>query len=316
MRSWTFAYVGDMQPGSPRSYRFNPQWPANWQICREQLLELRPELLLVGGDLTRDGSIHRWELEEMKADLEGLPFPVYVIPGNMDTGNKHADRDGRRSTQPEQMSDVELNVTSDQLRQFSDLFGPLWWSFVHRNVRFSGCADMVINSGLPEEEDFWAWAEALPDEPGADHHVWLTHYPLFIEGPDEGNWDQTEAGRYFDWYFSIDLPGRDRLMALFRAKGVTLSIAGHIHCYKTFDHGGIRYVIAPSPAFPQFGDRWPDGDARRGFLRYDVDGTSLRETFVPLTRVSTAEGAYGPGGHPAPAARDYSLATGNGGERS
>ena len=50
--------------------------------------------MLVGGDVTRDGSIHRWELEEMRADFDGMAIPHHVIPGNMDTGNKHTDRQG------------------------------------------------------------------------------------------------------------------------------------------------------------------------------------------------------------------------------
>ena len=44
-----------------------------------------------------------------------------------------------------------------------------------------------------------------------------------------------------------------------------------------------------------------------GFLRFDVTGNGLRESLVPLKAVSTAEGGWGPGGHPKPELRDYSL---------
>ncbi|OGV62338.1 MAG: hypothetical protein A2498_01340 [Lentisphaerae bacterium RIFOXYC12_FULL_60_16] len=64
-----------MQPGSPRSYRYNPSLIRNWQEARQQIIECQPKLLLVGGDLTRDGSIHRYELEEMKANLDSLSAP-------------------------------------------------------------------------------------------------------------------------------------------------------------------------------------------------------------------------------------------------
>ena len=57
--SWTLVYAADMQPGSPRSYRFRPAFAENWQTAREQIGRLAPELLLIGGDLTRDGSVHR-----------------------------------------------------------------------------------------------------------------------------------------------------------------------------------------------------------------------------------------------------------------
>jgi hypothetical protein len=42
--------------------------------------------------------------------------------------------------------------------------------------------------------------------------------------------------------------------------------------------------------------------------RFDVTDAGINETFVPLQYESRAEGAYGPGGHPPPEERDYSLA--------
>ena len=42
-------------------------------------------------------------------------------------------------------------------------------------------------------------------------------------------------------------------------------------------------------------------------LRYDMDDEGIASAFVPLEKISTAKG-YGPGGHPSPAQRDYSIA--------
>jgi 3',5'-cyclic AMP phosphodiesterase CpdA len=143
MDSWRFIHVADMQPGSPKSYRYNPSWIRNWEQARRQIVSFDPDLLLVGGDITRDGSIHKYELDEMKADLDQQPFPVHVVAGNMDTGNKHARQDGRYRGEG-QCTDRELNVTSGQLQQFAAVFGPLWWSIDHKNVRFTGLADMMV----------------------------------------------------------------------------------------------------------------------------------------------------------------------------
>lgn len=309
MEAWTFVHVADIQPGSPCSFRYNPSWIRNWRQARAQILAIDPDLLLVGGDLTRDGSIHRYELQEIKADLDALPFPAHVVPGNMDTGNKHTDRLGRHRG-PDQSNDLELNVTSAQLQQFASVFGPLWWSFEHRGVRFSGLADMVVNSGLPEEGAFWAWAEEQMRRRRPEHHVWITHYPLFMDDPDEPNWEIDDPVHYTDWYFSIDQPGRARLLDLFEATGTEIVISGHVHCHKVTVARGIRFEIAPGTAFSQFEDRWPDGDPRLGFLRYDVSEGGIEATFVPLAKTYDLEG-YGPGGHPAPHARDYSLAWGS-----
>ena len=308
MKPWTFVHVADIQPGSPRSYRYNPSWIRNWRQARAQILEIDPELMLVGGDLTRDGSIHRFELQEIKADLDALPFPVYVVPGNMDTGNKHTRKIGRHRG-PDQCNDLDLNVTSVQLQQFASVFGPLWWSVEHKNVRFSGLADMVVNSGLPEETQFWQWAEEQKNRPRPEHHVWITHYALFIDDPDEPNRKIDDPAEYREWYFSVDQPGRGRLLELFEATGADIVISGHIHCHKVTYAMGIRFEIAPAPSFAQMRDRWPDADPSLGFLRYDVKDTGIEATFIPLEKTYQLEG-YGPGGHPAPHVRDCSRAWG------
>lgn len=306
MKPWSFVHVADMQPGSPKSYRFNPSLLKNWQEARAQIVELQPDFVLVGGDLTRDGSIHRFELEEMKADLDALPCPSHVIAGNMDTGNKHTRVEGRHRG-ADQSTDMELNVTSGQLQQFASVFGPLWWSFDHKGVRFSGFTDMVVNSGLPEEQRFWDWAAGQAARPRAEHHVWILHYPLFVDRPDEPNWSLADPVNYNNWYFSIDQPGRARLMDLFKATGASLVISGHVHCHKATVVDGICFEISPATSFVQWAKRWPDANANLGFMRYEVGEAGITGTFIPLRKTHSIPG-YGPGGHPAPHARDYSLA--------
>ena len=65
MKPWNFVYVADMQPGSPKSFRFKPAWAENWQTARRQIIGLKPEFMLIGGDVTRDYSL-AWEKTEMK----------------------------------------------------------------------------------------------------------------------------------------------------------------------------------------------------------------------------------------------------------
>jgi len=301
VRPWRFIHATDIHVGSPRSFRFEPAWNENWQTARQQIIELAPDLLLVGGDLARDGSFHRWELEAVKADLDSLPFPTHVVPGNMDTGNKHTEVSSQRR------DDVSLNLTSEQVAQFRDVFGPTEWSFVRRGVRFSGFCDMVAVSGLPEEAALWAWLEAQGGEPCARHHVWLMHSPPFLHDPSEPNADITDRAQYHTWYFGIDEPQRSRLLDVFRATAADLVFCGHVHCRKTHIVDGIRLDIGASTAFAQQAGRWPDGDPTLGFAVYEVSDAGIEHRFVPLARVSDAKG-YGPGGHPPPEARDYSLA--------
>lgn len=62
------------------------------EVVLQHLDTLNLDFLLLPGDLTQDGEIvnHQW----LKAKLETLPYPVYVIPGNHDVpslkGNKNS----------------------------------------------------------------------------------------------------------------------------------------------------------------------------------------------------------------------------------
>jgi hypothetical protein len=301
---WTFIAAADMQPGSPKSFRYQPAFAENWRTARRQIIERKPEFLLIAGDVTRDGSIHPWELKEMKADLDGMGLPYRAIPGNMDTGNKHADRQGAWDSR----DDVSLNITANQVRRFETVFGPTSWTFDHKNVRVSGFCDMLLGSGLPEEQTLWNWLEEQAERPKAEHSLWLMHYAMFIDRPDEPAFDMTKNEEYAAWYFCIDQGSRDRLMGILRKAGTTRVITGHVHCRKEYVVDGIHFDLAPGIAMGQWGTRWPDGDATLGFLEYTVDGKRMDKRFVPLESVSKRSDGYGPGGHPKPEARDYSLA--------
>ncbi len=302
-KPWTFAYVADIQVGSPRSFRFAPSWNENWETAKKQIIETNPEFLLIGGDLSRDGSIHKWELESIKNDLDRLPFPYHVIAGNMDTGNKHTKIDGARKDR----KDTDLNVTSAQLQQFESVFGPLWWSFVHKNLRVSGFCDMLLGSNLPLEKELWQWLEDQKQQSQTEHHIWLMHYALFADSLNEPAWDITNLDHYLEWYFTIDHSSKDKMMDIFLATHTNRVITGHIHCRKDFTAQGIAFDLAPATCFSQWDERWPDGDPTLGFYKYDVYPDKIEKTFIPLEKLSTAKG-YGPGGHPLPEQRDYSIA--------
>ena len=118
---FTFLHINDHHLGTPRSYRFRPAINRRWAAIRKQLATTGADLLLVGGDLTRDGDTHEFEYLQAREDLDGLPFPAYAIPGNMDVGNKHTRRNGPRPDR----DDVALNLTSHRLQLFASSFGPV-----------------------------------------------------------------------------------------------------------------------------------------------------------------------------------------------
>ena len=96
VRSWSFLHANDSHMGTPRSYRFRPAINKRWAAIKQQMAQTDADLLLHGGDLTRDGDTHEAEYRQAQEDLRTLPFPVFVIPGNMDVGNKTTSVDGAK----------------------------------------------------------------------------------------------------------------------------------------------------------------------------------------------------------------------------
>jgi hypothetical protein len=289
---WSFVHVADFHLGTPRSFRFQPAWNENWTTARDQITSLNPEFLLVGGDMTRDGSTHRLELELVRRDLDSLPFPVHCIPGNHEVGNKYS-------------KDSSVAIQPDFLHLYKSVFGDSEWSFVHRGIRFTGCNAFLLGSGLPDEDRLRAWLEKQNREPRAAQHVWMLHPALFADHVDEEDWNPDTHPE--EWYFVLDREHRQYLLEIFRATGVTHVITAHIHCRREMELDGVRILFAPSTAFPQWGERWPDGDPRLGFLHFRVDSARIDCSFVPLRYLSEREG-YGPGGNPPFEGRDYSRA--------
>ena len=162
--SWRFVHVTDIHLGSPQSYRFNPAFDENWATAAAQIKALKPDLVLVGGDITRDGNLNAYEFDRSRAALDALGSPWHGVPGNMDTGNKHTDRQGARDDR----DDIACNVTEAQLQTYRDKIGPTTWSFVHRGVRFSGCYEIVAGTPLPSARDLDDWLQTLAPCPAAD----------------------------------------------------------------------------------------------------------------------------------------------------
>ncbi len=300
MEPWHFAYVADIHVGTPRSYRFCEDWNRNWQTAREQIVDAAPEFLIVGGDLTRDGATHRFELERIQTDFDDMPFPVHAIPGNHETGNKVCNVPTSRPPDP------SVAVQQAYLDLYASVFGASEWSFVHKDVRFSGFDGFLAGSSLAREQAFWDWMEAQVHAPRARHHVWFLHAALFADELHESNRDPAQDRTA--WYFTVDEPHRSRMVRLFKDTGAELVVTGHIHCRRTVRAEGLTFAFAPATAFAQWGDRWPDGDPTLGWLDCTVDEGGVHPQFVPLREAHTGGLRYGPGGNPPLEGRDYGAA--------
>ena len=304
--SWTFLHACDSHLGTPRSYRFRPAINHRWAAISKQMAAIDAAFLLHGGDLTRDGESHEFEYKIARDDLDELPFPTFVIPGNMDVGNKWAAKRGTRHY----WDDRTLNLTGRRLELFASWFGPIHWTFSYRDVRFTGFFAAVAGTGLSQEKHLWRLLDKLQHLPRARHHVAVMHYWPFMEQLDEPSWDITDENQYDNWYFSIDPPHRQRLWEALKAAGVEILFCGHVHTGRPVQViDGIRlYRSPPGGNTAQLAERWTDAETRCGFHRCDVSADGIEVTFVPGDDQVAEFGTFGPWGHPALEDRDYSLA--------
>lgn len=310
-KPWTFLHVNDSHMGTPKSYRFRPAVNQRWQAIKAQMSAIDADLLLHGGDLTRDGDTHEFEYQQAQEDLETLPFPVHIIPGNMDVGNKHAHSDGvKLRWKGLEWHDPDWNMTERRLDLFSSYFGPIHWTFMHRDVRFTGFYAAVAGTGFPHEERMWRLLERLPQLPRARHHVAMMHYWPFMESLNEPDWDLTRGEEYDNWYFSINPPHRQRLWEALKAAGVEILFCGHVHTGRPVQLvDGIRiYRTCAAGNTAQLTDRWDNIDTRFGFQRCEVTSEGIVVSFVPGDDQCEEFGTFGPLGHPTVSERDYSAA--------
>ena len=310
-QNWTFLHVNDSHMGTARSYRFRPAVNQRWAAIKRQMSSIDADLLLHGGDLTRDGDTHEFEFRQAAEDLETLPFPAFIIPGNMDVGNKHTFENGEKLRwKGLEWNDPDWNMTERRLDLFSSYFGPINWTFMHRDVRFTGFYAAVAGTGFPHEERMWSMLERLPDLPRAERHVAVMHYWPFMETLDEPAWDLTKGEEYDNWYFSIDPPHRQRLWDALKAANVEILFCGHVHTGRPVQVvDGIRiYRTQPAGNTAQLSERWPETDTRFGFQRCNVTEAGIEVTFIPGDDQCEEFGTFGPLGHPTVDQRDYSAA--------
>ena len=256
-RPWSFVHVSDIHVGSPRSYRFQPAWNENWQTARQQIQALDPGLVLVGGDLTRDGATHLEELELIKEDLRALGPECLIIPGNHEVGNKWS-------------PDSTVAINESYLKRYASVFGASEWSVVRgtgvNRVRFTGIDAFKLGSRLPQEAKLRAWLDQMTHDSTCANHVWMLHPALFADRFDEPDFDRKQDR--VPWYFGLNRNDRNYLWDVIKRTGGTHVISGHIHCRRHLQVEGVEIHLAPATAFPQWGERWPDGnDALHGSRR-------------------------------------------------
>ena len=214
MSACKFAHISDTH--------VRPDAIERGQVFIDHLAAIRAkgvDFVLHSGDLMDEPSA--WAARAFKATMSHLQVPVYTVPGNHDVYNPH-------------QGDIEapwwakLEVDSALHAQYTSWFGPSWYTFSFDGTYFVAIDSLIINSGLPEEHEQWAWLEGTLEEIAAHQPEQLflfTHLPLFIYDP----YEYLDPADFRNRYLVIAPPGRDRLLGLVRRYRVTAVFTGHVH---------------------------------------------------------------------------------------
>lgn len=176
-------------------------------LDRLQTLSPQPDMLLLTGDLSQDGTLESYKL---LADLlRPLSIPTYWLPGNHD--------------QPLVMQQV-LNQAPISTQKSFKAAG---WQFLLLSSHVSGC----VHGRLASESLHWLDLE-LKRNPDVPTLIAFHHPPFLVNS---------------DWLDTSTLQNPEELFAVIdRHPQVRLVVFGHIHQDFDQWRGRVRYLGSPS----------------------------------------------------------------------
>ena len=195
------------------------------------------DFIIFGGDLVENA-----DTDEMRDFIEcarQFDAPHRAIPGNHDVGNRKL---------PGKEGD-EMEVNAERVARFEACFGLSFWrKDINGAVRVLGVNASLFGSGLEREEEQWQWLEAQLNESDALPTLLTTHYPLYLETPDEDGATEWNADLPKD-YWTIEPQSRRRLFELLTRGNVRAVLSGHLHHPLRHEREGVLLLSSVPVAF-------------------------------------------------------------------
>lgn len=241
------AFVTDLHLSGTRPY-----YQDNWELVLEWIEEETPDLVVVGGDVVLSDPDDEGDHEFARAQLDRIPTPWLVIPGNHDVGENIVS--GGKG---------QKKVDEARRRRWLDLYGPDFWRRDVGEWTLIGVNAQIVNGdGLAADEEQKAFlAEAAAATPDDRPIALFVHKPLFMDHPSE-----TDVHGH-----CLELHARRQLLAPFADKRLVFTACGHKHQYRSFGMDGLLHIWAPATSsinFPPDVKMW--GLREVGFIDFSL----------------------------------------------
>lgn len=226
------------------THRLKEDQPVRERRLQEAIAAVNAEnvdLVLLGGDLTEDGTVA--EFRDFQRLARGFAAPVWYVPGNHDIGNKR-------------IAGKKESVTHERHKRFESILGRSWWVREHAGVRVVGVNGPLLGSGLPDEPKMWAELERALAATSSVPTLIMVHFPPFQSS-------NSEPGGV---YWNLEPSPRGRLLGLAQQAGVKTILSGHLHRNLTNQHEGITLLTTTTIGV---GD--PKKNPPRGWMLLSVE---------------------------------------------
>jgi 3',5'-cyclic AMP phosphodiesterase CpdA len=214
---------------------------------------LRPELVVIGGDMIDDASSAAQVEELMRITSRLDPeIPMKWVPGNHD------------------LALDTVAPTPHDVEKYREIFGPDYYTFDVGPARFIALNTVVIDhpehvpGELGEQMEFLEFelGRALRDE--VAQVILMGHHPLFTSHPDED-----------DTYWNLPKARRAPLLELIRGHGVKIAFAGHWHRNGIAFDGDFEMVTSGPVGYPL-------GNDPSGYRIVDVSASRITHRYEAL----------------------------------
>ena len=248
-RPFFFIQITDPQFGMTESDKEFSTETELYTKAVELINKLKPPFIIITGDLVNNRKISS-QLAEFKR-ITAMISPrikVWYSPGNHDVGQ------------------IPSRATIDS---FIYDYGHDRFSFIYRNNLFIGLNSPIIKNKMAGlEEDQFEWLQRIISvNKDLSHKVIFSHYPFFIDDPDEA-----------EVYSNISPGIRKKYLSLFRDQKVDAIFAGHLHKNTTAKYGEMEMTATSSAGKPH-------SEAPPGFRVIIVRPEGLTSTYYGLDEV-------------------------------